>query len=408
MSLQSLFIGMSGLNAYSRSLRVISNNLANMNTVGFKSGTLQFGDLFYQGGGMENRGSVGTGVGTSSTLINFVAGDSERSDSALDMAIDGEGYFVTRSGDQTLFSKDGRTRFDADNFLVDLAGNRVQGLNDAGELVDISLAGLDSNRPKATSAVTFKGNLASDAFAGAEKTIEGVRIIDAAGTVHLVKLVLTKGATVPGEWAVAATDKNGPIELGAATLLVAGGTFTDGRNRIVFSYAPGGVDPFEVTLDFSAGVTATAGDPAPVPTPPDPETTPTSTLAYSANDGHIAGTLKASALGFDADGSMTLNYSNGEVVKGPRLALARFLDSAAALQVEDGRFKADGAEYVRFGFANSAGFGAVSGNKVEKSNVQLEDQFSNLIVAQRGYQAASHVVTVADELIKSLLDMRRA
>ncbi|MBI1890126.1 MAG: flagellar basal-body rod protein FlgF [Burkholderiales bacterium] len=396
--LDSIFIGMSGLTGYSKGLRVIGNNLTNVNTPGYKSSTLEFADLFYQGstkpgqgfsGSNQTGAQLGTGLNTLGTSISFKAGEMQQTGNSLDLAVNGDGYFILKDGDKLRYTKSGQFEFNKDGLLVSKTnGLQVMGFNDNGSLASISLNGLHSSAAKATTNVKFTGNISSNA--AADVILNGVKVIDPVGGEHLVKLTFkNNSATTPGNWTVTASDSTGNI--GNGTIQFNNGTIVAGSDKLSFTYAPAGVSSFVFTVDFSSDVTSfAAGN--------------TSTIAVSSQDGYASGTLNN--VTFDADGKLALTYSNGQSVKGMRLALAQFLVEHDIVQLGGNEFESTNSSSVKIGVANTQGFGTLSAGVIEGSNVDMAQEFSNLIVMQRGYQASSHVVSTANDMIQELFDMK--
>ena len=391
--LDTVFIGMSGLTGYSKGLRVIGNNLTNVNSPGFKGSQLQFADLFYQGSasGRLNFGGqsaqLGMGLNTLATTVNFKAGELRQTGGDLDLAVNGEGYFVLHEGEELRYTRAGQFQFDTDGFLVSAtSGLRAHGLDETGRLVDISLEGLRSNPAKATTSVKFTGNLSS--AAAADIVLNSVTLIDAVGGTHDIKLTFkNNGATTPGNWTVTATE--GSTTLGTGTLQFNNGAVVAGSSKISFTYAPSGVEPFPIELDFSADVTSSAG---------------ATTVAVDEQDGFITGAL--TKVTFDEEGRMIANYSNGETVEGIHLALARFNSNQDIVPLGGSEFGSASMNAMHIGRAKTQSFGTLASGVIEGANVDLAEEFSNLIVMQRGYQASSHVISTANDMIQELFDMK--
>lgn len=394
--LDTIFIGMSGLTGYSKGLRVIGNNLTNVNTPGFKGSQLQFADLFYQGSanaagsGLASGGAqLGMGLNTLATTINFKAGDLRQTGDNLDLAINGDGFFVLNDDGKSRYTRAGQFEFDNDGVLVSkVNGLHVSGLDDSGKLGDISLAGFQSNPPKATTTVKFNGNISSNA--ASDVVLNGIKVIDPVGGEHLVKLTFkNNSATTLGNWTVTISDDTGTLDTGE--IQFSSGSPSTDASKIAFTYAPAAVEPFSLTLDFSQDVTSfAAGN--------------TSTLAVKSQDGVPSGELTEVA--FNAQGTLVATYSNGETANGPRLALARFNSTEDIVALGGNEFGSSNDAAMHLGYAKTHAFGSLSSGVVEGANVDLAEEFSNLIVMQRGYQAASHVISTANELIQQLYDMK--
>lgn len=391
----SIFIGSSGLQAFSAGLKVISNNVANLNTPGFKSADAQFSSLFYQGSGNgaspfgQNNLLFGSGVMAGQTFLNFQQGDSRQTGNPLDVSVNGNGFFMSRKpeGGELTYTRAGQFEFNKDGSLVVRGTDRlVIGLGTNGEQAPISLNGLRINAPKPTATINMVGNLSSSAT---EFTVGSVKVIDAIGGEHLLRLVLKPKAGSPGTWTVSVMDD--ATEVGSGEVKFVDGRPQAGGDSFTFTYAPTGVSGSAIKLDFSKDVTSF-------------ETGTSSSLAVAKTDGHAVGSV--TKIAFEADGTMSLTYSNGEVVKGPKLALATFDANAALTPLGNNEFTYATREGIRVGVANQGGFGAIASSQIEGSNVDLATEFSDLIVAQRGYQASSRIVSTANDMLQDLYDMK--
>jgi flagellar hook protein FlgE len=388
---ESIYVGMSGLDTYSKGLNVISNNVANLNTVGFKSSQLQFADLYYrneQGEG-QSREQVGAGVSASGTFLNFQQGDSRDTGAELDALIDGSGLFLVRDDGKTFYTRAGQFQIDGEGFLVEKAtGARVAGLDDNGRLTDLTIAGKRASAAKASAKVSFKGNLSAG---DAQHVATGVTVYDSLGesSAWTVTFDNTNAATA-GSWKVTVTDANGS-KVGSGELRFTGGRPTIGFDSIAIKKTGSDGQSMTVNLTFSQDVTGFAAG-------------TDSTLAMDSQDGHAAGALVKTT--FDTDGNLLLTYSNGEAEKAGKVALALFNSTDSLEQLGGNRFAARYGARPIIGAANRDEFGGLVAGKVESSNVDLSQQFSEMIITQRGYQAASQVVTTTNEMIQQLLEMR--
>ncbi|HSW06367.1 flagellar hook protein FlgE [Aquabacterium sp.] len=389
----SIFIGMSGLQSFSKGLKVISNNVANMNTAGFKSTTLNFGDMYYQQGASGFRASYGgaqfgTGVAALGTHVNFQQGDTRQTGNPLDMSIAGEGFFVTQdaNGGDHVYTRVGQFDFDDAGYLVEKGTDRrVLGFNSNGTLVPISLDAMRNNSPQATTEIEFLGNLSSTATA---HSINSVKLIDSLGAEHTVRLDLAAKTGETGVWTVKMVD--GTTETAVGEIKFTAGT-PAASNVLTLNYAPAGLPAFGVTLDFSKSITSFASGTS-------------STLTVASSDGVVAGTL--SQVTFDETGVMTVTYSNGEESTGMQLALAQFESTDALVQTTGGGFTASDPKDAQIGRPGSKGLGNIASSQVEGSNVNLSAEFSELIVMQRGYQASSQIVSTANDMLRELFEMK--
>ena len=399
----SIFTGMSGLITYSKGLDVISNNVANLNTPGFKGSDLQFRDLFYnfqwvatQGGQLANE-QDGSGVGDGGTITRFRPGDLQETGNDTDAAIEGNGFFVLRGKDGTFYTRAGQFQFDDDGFLVSANGeDRVAGLDENGKLIDITLDGLRTIAPQATSEVVFFDNLSSGTN---QHVVNDLEIIDGNGETQTWTVTFTNNqAETPRSWLIEVEDEDGNlITAGQEIRFQGNGSPEEGFNRVTFTVTLEDGDSFDMSFFF--------GEPNSFTNATSFSGGPTSTLAVESQDGLRAGALVS--VGFTRDGRLDLEYSNGENRQGTRLALAWFQDLQALQQLEGARFVPRGGQQVNIGGAAEGVFGEIIEETVEISNIELTSEFTDLIIVQRGFQASSQVITVANEMLQQLLDMGR-
>ncbi|MCG7288357.1 flagellar hook protein FlgE [Cellulomonas sp. ACRRI] len=396
--LRSLFSGISGLRSHQTMLDVTGNNIANVNTTGFKASQIQFQDTLSQmlnaasgaqdGVGGQNPAQVGLGVQVAGITTNFTQGAAQLTGRSTDMMISGDGFFVVRQGTQQYYTRAGSFDFDSTGQMV-LPGDGaiVQGwaadatgaIDTSGQVGDIKV-GVGTVMPaKATTTTPFSGNLQADAEVGKTKTVS-VKAYDALGNAREVELEFVKGAT---GWTMTATD-------GTATYPATGSvalTF-DAAGKPTFAdttFALGGV-----TVDLT-GVTGMAG---------------VDTVAADKQDGYAAGILESFTLG--SDGTITGSFSNGLKQALGKIAMASFTNPS-------GLSKAGGSLFTttvnsgdpQIGSAGTGGRGTMSSGSLEMSNVDLSTEFTQLIIAQRGFQANSRVITTSDEVLQELVNLKR-
>jgi flagellar hook protein FlgE len=188
--LDSIYIGMTGLQGYSQGLRVIANNTANINTPGFKSSSLQFADMFYSnsnGGAGSGTMQVGYGLNTAGTVLNFEQGELRQTGNSLDLAIDGQGLFTVQDSSGNLhYTRAGQFSFNADGVLVSrVDGSKVMGLDANSAMHEITISGLSTAQGKATTTMQFAGNLSSTAT---DATVGSVKVVDSVGGEHLLSV----------------------------------------------------------------------------------------------------------------------------------------------------------------------------------------------------------------------------
>jgi len=399
--LDSIYSAYTGLLSFSKALSVLSNNVSNMNTPGFKSSDVTFRDLFYQfssSGGQttQQESQVGEGTNTSGTRVNFAQGSPSNTGNPLDVAISGNGFFILKNGSaNTYYTRAGQFDVNSDGYLVDkTTGNRVQAISGKTDLSDINLANLQTSAAKATSKITFVGNLSRGATTD---QITNVTVYDSVGGSHTLSLTLTNNnSATTGSWLVQVQDENSNTIGNGEIRFNADGSPETGYNTMTLPLAPTGVTASTITLDFGAaggfsGATNFSGG-------------TTSDLKMTTQDGHASGSLVATS--FDTQGFLTLSYSNGQTAKGPQLALAWFNDLQALQQSGNELFTNPTKEKALLGNADGRVMGTLTSNSVELSNVDLTQQFTDLVIIQRGYQSSSEVISVANQMVQQLVDMR--
>ncbi|GAA4674387.1 flagellar hook protein FlgE [Frondihabitans cladoniiphilus] len=389
--LRSLYSGIAGLRAHQSMLDVTGNNIANVNTVGFKSSSAVFQDTLSQmtqgaGGPQEGLGGtnpaqIGLGVQVAGISTNFSQGSAQSTGKATDLMISGEGFFVTRNGNQNVYTRAGSFDFDDQGRLTTPDGKIVQGypatdgvVNEGGALTDLTLPVGLTNPAQATTKATVAGNLPSDAATGTVLTRD-VDAYDTAGNKRTLALNFTKTAA---GWDVAGSDGTGAT--GTTSL-----AFTNGTQTGASSVSVAGV-----TADLS-GVTGYAT---------------LSTVAISDVDGRQAGTLDGYTI--SKDGTLVGSFSNGQSASLGRIALATFTNPAGLEKVGDSGYTVTAnSGQATLGDPGSAGRGALSGGVLEMSNVDLSQEFTNLIVAQRGFQANARIITTSDSVLEELVNLKR-
>ena len=402
--LDSIYVGLTGLTGFSNGLRNISNNVANINSPGFKGSDLQFQDLFYHfQAGVNTNGDQaslfkGSGLGIGGTTILFKQGELRQTGGDLDTAIQGNGFFVLRQDTKTLFTRDGQFIIGADGFLTDRAGDaRIQGLVN-GQLVDIDTSPFRISPAKPTATVKFAGNLSSGDSDGLQ-VISNLTVFNVTGGSQTLKVTFTNnGAVTPRSWLIRVEDAAGNLIDDTGQIQFNGdGSPLDGFTTHTFTLRPpGGVAPQSVTFDFgiaggfSGATNFSAGA--------------DSTLAVTSQDGFASGAITKAT--FDTDGTLVLTYSNGQTAKPAQLALAWF-DFLQGLEPTAGNdFENSAGLTMQLGTAQTSLFGSITAGSIESANVDLGQEFTDLVVIQRGYQASSQVITVANEMIQTLLDIK--
>ena len=410
--IRSMYAGVSGLRAHQVMMDVVGNNVANVNTQGYKRNTAIFTDVLSQivngaaaptedlGG--RNPAQVGLGVSMSGTAQQFGQGFLQVTNRSLDVALQGDGFFVIdRSGEQ-LYTRAGALFLDADGRLVTSNGALVQGwgadnagvIDTGGEPDIIRLPIGDQNPPVVTSEVKLGGNLPSNALIG-DQLYTGVEIYDANG--NTVELDLTFEKTNTDEWTVTATYGDPPTAVALTDDVI---SFTTGEITAPADFnvnIAAGEIPGVGAIDLTIGGTTERrltqfGD--------------ANSLTVVTQNGASAGVLQSMRVG--TDGVIVGTYNNGLTQAIARLAVANFSNPEGLERVTGSNWRGTvNSGLAQIGETGTGGRGLVAPGTLEMSNVDLALEFTELIRSQRGFQANSRVVTSADELLQEIVNLKR-
>ncbi|OII34907.1 flagellar hook protein [Curtobacterium sp. MMLR14_010] len=390
--LRSLYSGISGLRSHQEMLDVTGNNIANVNTVGFKASSTVFQDTLSQmtqgaggpqtGIGGTNPAQIGLGVQVAGVSTNFAQGSAQATGKATDLMISGDGFFVTRLGNETVYSRAGAFDFDANGRLVSSDGKVVQGypatngvVNDGGALTDITLPIEAAAPATATSSATVTGNLPSDTAVG-QTLNRDATVYDQYGTKHTMSLAYQRTTT---GWTVTASNGQGLSKTGDMTFKADGSIASGG------TIAVGGITVDMTQLSGFATL---------------------NTASISSQNGHEAGSLKGYSI--SKDGTVVGSFSNGSSLAIGRIALATFANPAGLEKTGASGYRTTAnSGQANVGTPGSAGIGSLASGTLEMSNVDLSQEFTNLIVAQRGFQANARIITTSDEVLQELTNLKR-
>jgi flagellar hook protein FlgE len=419
--LRSLFSGISGLRAHQTLMDVVSNNIANVNTTGFKTSSVVFEDTLSQtlrnaaspvaatattgGTGGINPTQVGLGVQLGGVSTNFGQGSAQTTGKSTDLMIQGDGFFVVKSGEETSYTRSGAFTFDTDGRLVNAEGNIVQGwkgvngvVNTDNPVIDIVVPSGQTVPPTVSTTVTLGGNISTGTV---NPMTLGATVYDANGGAHALSIVVTPAnpATIPQTYAVVVSDPLVPTPTTAPVDGVAGFTTTGAYDGGVNATPTPGVstapvftleDGTPTTLDLS-GLTQYGGP---------------KSLTVTKTDGAASGNLQSFQIG--SDGGLLGIFSNGQKLTLAKLALANFNNPAGLLKQGNTMYQSTAnSGLAQVGTAASGGRGTLLGGTLEMSNVDLAQEFTNLIIAQRGFQANSRVITTSDQMLQDLVDLKR-
>ena len=412
---------LSGLTAESTALSAIANNLANQNTVGYKDVNVLFRDLFYENLGTTGSGDpveLGAGTQVGAMPGNFTQGSVESTGVPTDVAIQGDGFFVVQQNGATRYTRAGNFAVDKNNFLVTQDGQQIMGYSAVNGVVTPSLglrplqlgAGTISP-PTPTSTLQIAANLDASVNVGGTFATP-VTVFDSLGTSHVLTFTFTKTAANAWNYSVGipAADVSGSATIasgslafnGSGTLVgvtpTTGGTVTGAAgnvNGIAINGLTDGASNMTFAWDLFNGTT-------PVVT----QVAGASSTSSTQQNGSASGTLVSFSIG--SDGTVTGSFSNGDTGALGQIALAEFGDVEGLQRVGNNLFTetlASGQAVV--GSAGTGGRGTLSGGAIELSNVDIATEFSNLIVAQRAFQANAKAITTFDQITQDTINLKQ-
>jgi flagellar hook protein FlgE len=409
----SFSTALSGLDASSAALQTVSNNLANMNTDGYKSQTSTFADLFYQNYGTSGGGSpiqTGLGVQVTGSEQDFTNGAVSSTGESSNMALNGAGFFVVKnsSGAQT-YTRNGDFTTNSAGQLMTLGGDLVMGYPAAGGVVSTNSSlqpidvGTGTTEPAtATSTLSLTTNL--DASAAVGDTFQSpISVYDSLGSAHELTVTYTK--TAANAWSYNVTIPSSDIQGGAGlSTTVGSGTLSfDSSGQLTSPTAP---------ISLSVGPLSDGAQtisPSWQLADPNGNSLLTQTAGSSSNNatyqnGFAAGVL--STYSVLPDGTVQATFSNGQTSAIGQVAVANFANPEGLLMDGDSQYSvtsASGAAVI--GTAGTGGRGTITGSSVEQSNVDVAQQFSDLIVYQRAYEANAKAITAFDEMEQATIAM---
>lgn len=402
--------GLSGLNAASKNLDAIGNNVANANTVGFKQSQAQFADVFANS--LSGGSNIQTGIGVKVATIaqQFNQGVITATSNPLDVAINGNGFFRLSSQGGISYTRNGQFHPDKDGFIVNSSGMRLTGYsaNTTGTIntsapADLRISTADLP-PAATTKVSGVVNLDSRELALSPATFDladpttyhsttSVSIHDSLGNASTLSAYFLKTGT--NSWDIFAANEgsllNGGASVGALNFL-SNGALDPSSSSIFSMTAPvstGGTNPMAFNLDFT-GTTQFGSDFG---------------VNALAQDGYTSGRLTGFAVG--ADGAIRGSYSNGEFLTLGQVALANFANPQGLEMRGNNTWTesaASGAALV--GVPNTGGLGVLQSGAVEDSNVELTSELVNMITAQRIYQANAQTIKTQDQLLQTIVNLK--
>jgi flagellar hook protein FlgE len=408
-------IALSGLQANSVALNTIGDNLANLNTTAYKGRTTSFEDLLYQQIGEAGSGDaiqVGVGTKVSGTSTNFTEGTilPDSNANSADMALAGNGFFVVEQGGVQSLTRAGNFQLNSNGTLITQDGQQVMGYPAVNGVVDqtapltpITIPPGVIDEPVPTNQFSVSANLDSNAVIGTTFSTP-LQIFDTLGQSHQATISYIKAATntwnykitlPPGDATGTPINNTGTMVFDSSGMLISplaavfGITFpgsTDGARDISINWALGiftGVKTITQVASASTNYSVTQG-----------------------GNGFSSGTYQGFTV--DSSGVVSAEYSNGQTVVIGQIAVATVASTAGLTASGNNNFTTTGVSgQASIGVAGAGGRGAIVDEALEQSNVNISTEFSNLIVAQRAFEADAKTVTTFDTISKDVLAMIR-
>ena len=392
--LRSMYSGISGMKNFQTKLDVIGNNIANVNTYGFKKGRVTFKDTMNQtisGASAAQNGKGGKNpmqVGLGSTIATIDTIDTQSSlqttGRSLDLAISGDGYFVVKQGNAQFYTRAGNFYLDEEGTLVNGDGYKVQS-NNNGVLEDIKVDVNSILPAQKSTELKIDGNFPTG-VAGDTEQLQQIKVVDSNGEEHTVELSV-KSTGTSGEWKITLQDRS-KSSLTDLVITIKDGAITNENGTLAVDDGTALGEP--IPLDILLGnVTSNAGN----------------LNALFSPNGTTQGAIESFSIG--QTGEISGVFSNGRVETLGVLALAKFSNAAGLSKVGNNMFQ----DSVNSGTANIGtpgdGYGSIASGALEMSNVDLSEEFTEMITAQRGFQANTRIITTSDEILQELINLKR-
>ena len=424
----SFYTGLSGLSTHGTAMGVVGDNISNINTTGYKNSSPEFEDILGESlSGVQGSNQTGAGTNVQSIDVNYIQGTFATTEVSTDVAINGRGFFVVKdpSSNEPYYTRAGHYHFDNQGYYVNGEGKRVQGFlyDTTGTTLIESLSDIQVNQsnmisPQVTTAAEMILNLDSSASTlawnianpnGTSNFSNPITIYDTLGQAHVIQVYFTNVSTVanPRNWQwhaiIASSDTSAG---GAGYTLFGNGTLAFSASGALTTPAPGVPATFH---DQTANaITYADGVPATTSTIDFTETTEYGSVSavQSLNqNGYAPGS--ASAIAIDDQGNLTANYTNGQVKRIARLALANF-PNINGLQRRGGTLYSETVSSGQplINKPGTGGMGTISSSMLEESNVDLAGEIIKMIVIQRGYEANSKVISTTDAMMNTLINIR--
>jgi flagellar hook protein FlgE len=393
--MRSMFAGVSGLKNHQIRMDVIGNNIANVNTTGYNSSRVTFQDTLAQTlsgatAPQRNRGGinpmqVGLGCGLASIDVLHTAGNLQTTGVNTDLALQGNGFFIVGDGTNNYYTRAGNFSMDTSGRLVYTNGLQLQGwmadpitgaINTNGRVEGIRLPINDTVDPHATSEVSLSGNLNSEtpiAPADGSRFTRNIEVFDSLGNPHVLNIVFEK--TAANAWDCIVQDPSGGSLHTENITFDANGHLATGGPSFAITFNPGtGASPINATIDISSLTQQKADE---------------SSVGYE-QDGYAMGYLNTFKI--DSSGKIIGVFTNPSGLEKAGQTMFQVSSNSGAPQINP---------------SGVGGSGSITPGTLEMSNVDLSQEFTDMIVTQRGFQANSRIITTSDEMLQELVNLKR-
>jgi flagellar hook protein FlgE len=418
---------LSGLNAAQGQLQSVSNNLANINTNGFKDQNLTFSDVFSQTGATNGSGDpiqTGSGAVVSSTVANFTEGSLNATGTASNMALSGNGFFVTqsptgspdytRAGDFTT-NKNGQITTPSGELVLGYpAVNGV--VNTASALQPLQVGTGVISPAVASTTINISANLNASSVPG-DTTSSTLPVYDALGAAHTLSVTYTM--TAPNTWTYAVTIPSADLTPAGATptTTVASGTLNFSSGVLISAQPTGAavavppstgiaitIPPAGLTFADGAGALPIKWNLDTAGTPTITQTATASSTSATSTDGFASGTLQTYAV--QSNGTIEGTFSSGQNLALGQVAVASFANVQGLVATGNNNYQSTAASgSAVIGLAGTGGRGTIVGGSVEQSNVNIATEFAKLIVAQQAYSANAKTITTFNQVSQATIAM---
>ncbi|TYP59924.1 flagellar hook protein FlgE [Thermosediminibacter litoriperuensis] len=401
--MRSMFSGVTGLRNHQIKMDVIGNNIANVNTVGYKKSRVTFQDTLSQtmrgaSSPQGNRGGTNpmqVGLGMTIAAIDTIHTPSslEATGNMTDLAIEGDGFFIMSDGQGYYYTRAGNFGFDEEGNLVNTAnGFKVMGWQNAQSKTPQNISPIIVKKgmmmaASATSDVRFAKNL-NDADPVGTQYIIPFKVYDSKGNAHNLTITFTKNGD--NTWDYDIKDSADTSIYNDTLSFNTYGILTSGNPSTPITLNVNGAEPITFDLDFS-NVTQYAKE---------------TTIDLSYQDGYPAGTLLG--ISVDSTGTITGVFDNGQNMELAQVALAIFDNPSGLIKAGRNMYTySNNSGEPQIGMAGTGGRGTISPGSLEMSNVDLAEEFTQMIITQRGFQANSRIITASDEMLQELVNIKR-